>query len=96
MMTNWKANERRAAAVLGLATAETMEEEVRVLDSDLDTDGRVTLTITSGGSLSVQVFKDSGSGVYRLQGAVILPAEFTRDWARTLYLAAAESLEVVG
>jgi hypothetical protein len=59
---------------------------VRVLDSDLDIDGRVTLTITLGGSLSIQTFRESGRGFYRLQGAVILPAEMIREWAETLYL----------
>lgn len=59
---------------------------VRVLDSDLDTEGRVTLTITLDGSLSIQTFRESGSGGYRLQGAVILPAEMICEWAETLYL----------
>jgi hypothetical protein len=94
MLTNWKKNERRAAAALGLsAEPEAEPVEVRTLDTDLDDEGRVTLTVTLAGSLSIQVFKDSGAGVYRLHGSVILPAEFTRDWVKTLYFATAKSNE---
>jgi hypothetical protein len=52
------------------------------------------LTVTLSGSLSIQTYKEVGQGnkpFYRLMGAVILPAEVVREWAKTLYLATAET-----
>jgi hypothetical protein len=87
--SNWKRNERQAARLLGLATAEPDEEhvEVRTLDIELDDETRVTLTITRSGGLSVQTFRDcsrSERPFWRLTGAAVFPPAYLSEWATTL------------
>jgi hypothetical protein len=91
MRTNWKENVRQAAAALGLATAEQKPEPstVRQLDIELDDETRLTLTITRGGLLSIQTFRDCSRGerpFWRLAGSSILPADVMREWAENLFI----------
>ena len=75
-------------AVKILVEVEEVHGEVREIDTDIDDGDRITLTIIRGGALSVQAFRESGCTAkpfYQLAGAVILPGEFVRDWAETLF-----------
>jgi hypothetical protein len=88
-MNNWKMNQRRAAAALGLSTVEQKNEhgQVRQLDIELDDGSRAVLTVTRRGSLSVQVYKDSSRGrpLWALSGAATIGADVVREWADTLH-----------